>query len=61
MAGQIDEGRLDDFLGQVRGADLAKGSGVDEIQVSADDLGEGVFSVLAGIAGEQFQIGFIHV
>jgi hypothetical protein len=52
---------LGDFFGQLRGADLTERGGIDEINVAADDFGEGILGVLPGVAGEQFQIGVAHV
>jgi hypothetical protein len=60
MARQLDEGRLDYFLSQLRRADLSKRRGIDKVQVATDDLGEGIFGVLRGITSEQFQIVFVH-
>lgn len=36
-------------------------AGINEVEVAADDFGEGVLSAVARVAGEQFQIGVAHV
>ncbi len=60
VAGEVGEDGLGDFLGELRGADLAERGGMDEIEVAADDLGEGVFGAVAGIAREQLEVGIAH-
>jgi hypothetical protein len=52
LAGEVSEGGLSDFLGQLWGTDLAERGGEDQIKVAADDLGEGILGVLPGISRE---------
>ena len=60
MARQVYKRRLDHFFSQLRRADLTKCRRIDKVEVAMNDLGEGIFGVLRGVAGEQFQIGFVH-
>ena len=60
LAGEVGEGGLGDFLGQLRRADLTDGGGIDEAEVAADEFGESVLGVLPGVAGEQLQVGVGH-
>ena len=53
LAGEVGEGGLGDFLGELRGADLAEGGGEDEIEVAADEFGEGILGVLPRVARKQ--------
>jgi hypothetical protein len=52
LPGEVGESGLSDFLGQLRGTDLAERGGKDQIQVAADDLGEGILGVLPGVSRE---------
>jgi hypothetical protein len=52
LAGEVGEGGLGDFLGQLRGADLAERGGEDQIEVAPDDFGEGILGLLPGISRE---------
>ena len=52
-AGEFDEDGLSGFFGEVSGAGLAEGGGVNEVEVAGDELAEGVFVVLRGVAGEE--------
>ena len=61
LAGEIGEGGLGDFLGELWGADLPERGGIGEIQVAADEFSEGVFGLLPGVAGEQLQVSIAHV
>jgi hypothetical protein len=49
LAGQIGEGGLRDLLGKLRGSDLPKRGGVNKVEVTADDFGEGVLRVVARV------------
>ena len=60
VAGEVGEGGLGDFLGELRRADLPERGGMDEVEVAADEFGEGVLGVLAGVAREQLQVGVAH-
>src|SRR5207244_3678283 len=61
LAGEFDEGGLDDFLGQLGGTDLAERGGMDEVEMAPDDFGEGVLGILPCVARKQFQVGIAHV
>ena len=61
LAGEVREGRLGDFLGELRGADLAERGGEDQIKVTADQLGEGTLGVLPGVARKQLQVRVAHL
>ena len=61
LAGEVGEGGLGDFLGELRGADLAERGGKDEVEVAADDLGEGILGVLPGVARKQLQVRVAHL
>src|SRR5207244_11357090 len=61
LAGQVREDGLGDFLGEFRGADLAKRGRINKTEVAADQFGEGLVGVLASVAGEQLQVGVAHV
>ena len=58
VASEVSKNGLGDFLGELQGADLPERSGMDEINVAADEFGEGVFGAVAGVAREQLQVGF---
>ena len=60
VAGKIGEDGLGNFLGELRRADLAERSGMDEVEMSADDFGEGVLRVVAPVAVQQFKIAWCH-
>jgi hypothetical protein len=49
LAGQVGEDGLGDFLSELRGADLAKRGGEDQIEVSADQLGKGIFGAVPSL------------
>jgi hypothetical protein len=40
---------------------LAQRGGIDQAEMPPDDFSEGVFGVLPGVAGEQFQVRVAHV
>ena len=61
LAGEVGEGGLGDLLGQLRRADLAQRGGEDEVEVAADDLGEGLLGMLPGIAFKQLQVTVAHL
>ncbi len=61
VAGKIDEDGLRDLLGQLRGANLAKRCGMNEIKVAPDDFGEGLFGLVPCVARKQFQIRVAHL
>jgi len=50
LPGEVGEGGLSDFLGQLRGADLAQRGREDQIEVAADDFGESILGLLPGIS-----------
>jgi len=52
---------LDDFLGQLRRADLAERGGKDQIDVAPDNFRKRLLGVVPCVAREQFQIGVAHV
>jgi hypothetical protein len=56
IPGKIGEGGLGDLLGKLRRTDLPERGRMDEIKVAADDFGEGVFRVVAGVTREQLQV-----
>jgi len=60
VARKVRENGLSDFLGELRRADLPERSGMDEVEMAPDDLGEGVLGVLPGVTREQFQVGIAH-
>ena len=60
VAGELGEGRLGDFLGQLRRVNLPERGGKDEAEVAANDFCEGVLGVMVRVADEQFQIGVAH-
>jgi hypothetical protein len=49
---EIGKNGLGDFLGQLRGADLAERGGEDQIEVAPDDFGEGILGLLPGLSRE---------
>jgi len=51
---------MGDFLSQLRRTDLAKRGGKDEVEMAADDFGEGVLGGLQGVTREQLQVGVAH-
>ena len=59
-ASEVGEGRLGDFLGELRRAHLAEGGGVNEVEVAADDFGKGLVGVVVNITPERFQIRVGH-
>ena len=61
LAGEVGEGGLGDFLGQLRGADLAERGGKDQVEVAADELGESIFTVLPRVALQQLEVGVAHL
>jgi hypothetical protein len=61
LAGEVREGRLGDFLGELRGADLAERGGEDQIEVAADQFGESIFGVLPRVARKQLQVRVAHL
>ena len=61
LAGEVGEGGLGDFLGQLRGADLAERGGKDQVEVAADELGESIFAVLPRVALQQLEVGVAHL
>ena len=61
LAGEVGEGGLGDFLGQLRGADLAQRGGKDQIEVAADNFGESILGVLPGISRKQLQVTIAHL
>jgi len=46
VAGEVRKGGLSDLLRELRGAELAERGGIDEVDVAADNLGEGILGVL---------------
>ena len=56
VEGEIEEGGLGDFFGELRRANLPERGGMDEIDVTADEFGEGVFGVVVGVAREELQV-----
>jgi len=61
LAGEIGEGGLGDFLGQLWGADLPERGGEDQIEVAAHEFGEGILGVLPDVARKQLQVRVEHV
>jgi hypothetical protein len=61
LAGEVGEGGLGHFLGQLRRADVAQSGGEDQVKVAADDLSKGIFGVLPGISRKQFQVVVAHL
>lgn len=60
VAGEVGEDRLGDFLGELRGADLAERGGMDEIDMAANQFRKGGFGMVAGIAREQLMVAVGH-
>src|SRR5690606_18243252 len=57
-----DEGRLGGLLSEVRIAELSQGCGIDDVDVSPDQLAERLFRTLGDVNVQQLQISmFIHV
>ncbi len=59
-AGQIREDGLGHLLGELRGADLPECGRMNQAEVTADELGEGVVGLVPGIAIQQLQVGVAH-
>jgi hypothetical protein len=60
LAGEIGEGGLGDLLGELWRTDLAERGGKNKIEMSPDDFGEGILSVLPGVSPEQLQVSISH-
>ena len=56
LAGEVGESGLGDFLGELRGTDLAERRGKDEIEVATNDFGESILGVLPGVLRKQLQV-----
>jgi hypothetical protein len=63
LAGEGEENGLSDVFGELGGADLAAGGGIDESEVARDKCGEGGVGAFAGVALEELMIahgGWLH-
>ena len=61
VPGDVGEGGLGDLLSELRLADLSRRSGMNEVEMTADELGEGVIIAVAVVAGEQLEVGVAHL
>jgi hypothetical protein len=61
VLGELEEGGLSDFLGQLRRAHLPQRGGMDEVEVPTDEFRKGVLGMMPRVTGEQFPIGVAHV
>jgi hypothetical protein len=60
LTGQVDEDRLGYFLSKLRRANLAKRGGKDEVEVTADDLREGILGMVSAVVSQQLKVGITH-
>ena len=61
LAGQLEEDRLRDFLGQLRRADLAQGGGIDQSDAPADKFRKRILGVVPRVPAEQFLVAVVHL
>ena len=61
VAGEFKESGLSNLFGELREANLAERSGMNEAEMPANDLGECVLSLVLSVACQQFQIGVAHI
>ena len=61
VTGQVSESRLRHLLRELGRAHLAKGGGIDQVQVAIDERGEGLFGSIPRVLSQQFQVGGHHL
>jgi hypothetical protein len=61
LAGEIGEGGLSDLLCELWRMNLAERGGINEIEMSLDDFGEGILGVLPRVSPEQLQVSISHL
>ena len=61
VAGEVGEDGLGDFLGELRGADLAKRGGIGEVHMALYEHGEGFFGFVPRIVSQEVEVACHHL